>query len=158
MSTGVLITAEDTPVYYAESLTNQLLKSAKTSKKLKEKGYLGGTIDFLSLKSVTMISSNIEGFRKEALTKERGATLKLYAAPYTLHEIGGLIESVKALKESKFPKSQIYQTRSFLEKGKNTAILNYRYFRARLESKDKQEILKMNLKNPGARLKQIRGM
>ncbi|GGA44827.1 type III-B CRISPR-associated protein Cas10/Cmr2 [Okeania sp. KiyG1] len=158
MSTGVLITAEDTPVYYAESLTNQLLKSAKKrAKKLKEKGYLGGTIDFLSLKSVTMISSNIEGFRKEALTKERGATLKLYAAPYTLHEIGGLIESVKALKESKFPKSQIYQTRSFLEKGKNTAILNYRYFRARLESKDKQEILKNEFEEPWCEAKTNKG-
>ncbi|MGD1804651.1 type III-B CRISPR-associated protein Cas10/Cmr2 [Dapis sp. BLCC M126] len=143
MSTGVLITAEDTPVYYAQNLTEQLLKSAKKrAKKLKEQNYLGGTIDFLSLKSVTMVSSNIEEFRKEGLIKERGSKLKLYAAPYTLHEIGGLIESVKALKESKFPKSQIYQTRSFLEKGKNTAILNYRYFRARLESKDKQEILR----------------
>ena len=149
MSTGVLITAEDTPIYYAERLTSQLLKSAKKrAKKLKEKGYLGGTIDFLSLKSVTMISSDIEAFRKEALIKERGAKLKLYAAPYTLHEIGGLIESVKALKKSKFPKSQIYQIRSFLEKGKNTAILNYRYFRARLQSKDDQETLKNGFEEP----------
>lgn len=59
MSIGVLITAKDTPVYYAEDLTSQLLKSAKKrAKKLKskdkEKGYLGGTIDFLSMKSVTM--------------------------------------------------------------------------------------------------------
>lgn len=143
MSTGVLITAKDTPVYYAQNLREQLLKSAKKrAKKLKEKNYLGGTIDFLTLKSLTMVSSNIEEFRKEALTKERGSKLKLYAAPYTLHEIGGLIESVKALKESKFPRSQIYQIRSFLEKGKNTAILNYRYFRARLQSKNNQKILK----------------
>lgn len=148
MSTGVLIAAEDTPVYYAESLTSQLLKSAKKrAKKLKEKGYLGGTIDFLGMKSVTMISSNIEEFRKEGLIKERGSKLKLYAAPYTLHEIGGLIESVKALKESKFPKSQIYQTRSFLEKGKNTAILNYLYFRSRLQRGEQQEILKENFEN-----------
>jgi CRISPR-associated protein Cmr2 len=129
MSTGVLIAAEDTPVYYAEKLTSQLLKSAK--KRAKElKGYYGGTVDFLALKSVTMISSNIEAFRKEALEKGK---LKLYAAPYTLHELGGLIETVRALKEAEFPKSQLYQIRSFLAQGKQTAILNYRYFRVRLK-------------------------
>jgi len=141
MSAGVLITAEDTPIYYAEKLTNQLLKSAKkTGKKLlKDAGYFGGTIDFLVMKSVTMISSNIESFRDEGLTLDRGAKLKLYAAPYTLHEIGGLIESVKALKKAKFPKSQLYQIRSFLERGKQTTILNYRYFRTRLKQ-GKQEL------------------
>ncbi|MEG4941184.1 type III-B CRISPR-associated protein Cas10/Cmr2 [Microcoleus sp. F4-D5] len=134
MSSGVLIAAEDTPIYYAENLTNQLLKSAKISgKKLKDAGYCGGTIDFLVMKSVTTISSNIESFRDEGLTLDRGAKLKLYAAPYTLHEIGGLIESVKALKKAEFPKSQLYQIRSFLERGKQTAILNYRYFRTRLK-------------------------
>jgi CRISPR-associated protein Cmr2 len=134
MSAGVLITAEDTPIYYAQNLTNQLLKSAKkTGKTLKDAGYLGGTIDFLVMKSITMISSNIESFRKEGLTMERGAKLKLYAAPYTLHEIGGLIESIKVLKKSDFPKSQLYQIRSFLERGKQTTILNYRYFRTRLK-------------------------
>jgi len=134
MSSGVLIAAEDTPIYYAENLTSQLLKSAKKSgKKLKDAGYCGGTIDFLVMKSVTTISSNIESFRDEGLTLDRGAKLKLYAAPYTLHEIGGLIESVKALKKAEFPKSQLYQIRSFLERGKQTTILNYRYFRTRLK-------------------------
>jgi CRISPR-associated protein Cmr2 len=56
---------------------------------LRDAGYYGGTVDFLTLKSVTMISSNIEQFRKEALTKKRGTTLKLYAAPYTFHELKG---------------------------------------------------------------------
>jgi CRISPR-associated protein Cmr2 len=40
MSTGVLITAENTPIYYAEKITNQLLKSAKKAgKKLKKNEY-----------------------------------------------------------------------------------------------------------------------
>ncbi|MGD1713110.1 type III-B CRISPR-associated protein Cas10/Cmr2 [Dapis sp. BLCC M172] len=156
MSTGVLITAENTPVYYAQNLTDQLLKSAKKrAKKLKEKNYLGGTIDFLSLKSVTMVSSNIQEFREQGLIKEiegklktKPTKLKLYAAPYTLHEIGGLIESVKALKESKFPRSQIYQTRSFLEKGKKTAILNYRYFRCRLQTPENKRVLEEKFEQP----------
>lgn len=140
MSTGVLITADQTPIYYAENLTNQLLKSAKKkAKQLKQDyGYHGGTVDFLTLKSVTMISSNIEAFRQEALTKqEKGKPkLKLYGAPYTLHELGGLIETGEKLKQSEFPRSQLYQIRSLLERGKHTAILNYRYFRVRLEPKN----------------------
>lgn len=133
-SIGVLIADYKTPIYYAKKLYEQLLNSAKKrAKQLKEYGYCGGTVDFLVMKSVTAISSNIEDFRKEALTKESPQKLKLYAAPYTLHEIGGLIESVKALKKAEFPKSQLYQIRSFLEQGKQTTILNYRYFRTRLK-------------------------
>jgi CRISPR-associated protein Cmr2 len=144
MSAGVLITAENTPIYYAQNLTEQLLKSAKERGKiLKKSGYYGGMIDFLVLKSVTMISSNIQEFRKEGLIKrtktrdgqgnECHQTLKLYAAPYTLHEIGGIVETVQALKATNFPKSQLYQLRSFLERGRRTAMLNYRYFRIRLK-------------------------
>ncbi|MEG4287349.1 type III-B CRISPR-associated protein Cas10/Cmr2 [Microcoleus sp. C2C3] len=138
-SIGVLIADYKTPIYYAKKLYEQLLKSAKKrAKDLKQHGYCGGTVDFLVMKSVTAIASSIEDFRKEALTKESPQKLKLYAAPYTLHEIGGLIESVKALKKADFPKSQLYQIRSFLEQGKQTTILNYRYFRTRLKQGKKE--------------------
>jgi CRISPR-associated protein Cmr2 len=144
MSVGVLITAEDTPIYYAEKLTSQLLKSAKKqAKDLKKHGYYGGTVDFLVMKNITMISSNISEFRSQGLTKSgvRQQKLKLYAAPYTLHELSGLLETAKALKEAEFPKSQLYQIRSLLEHGKQTAILNYRYFRVRLSNKQAQNLL-----------------
>lgn len=146
MSTGVLITSYSTPIYYAEKLTNQLLKSAKKKAKDLKGGenyrYHGGTIDILTLKSVTMISSNINEFRESGLTKEQGnQTLKLYGAPYTLYEVGGLIKTIAALKESEFPRSQLYQIRSFLEQGKRTAILNYLYFRSRLKP-EQQALLK----------------
>ncbi|MGF2013968.1 type III-B CRISPR-associated protein Cas10/Cmr2 [Nostoc sp. DedVER01b] len=139
-SIGVLITAYNTPIYYAKDLTEQLLKSAKErAKKLKKAGYCGGTVDFLTMKSVTMISSDIKEFRKQALIKNLRPKLKLYAAPYTLHELGGLIKVIQALKNAKFPKSQLYQIRNLLERGKQTAILNYRYFRVRLKQ-DKQNL------------------
>lgn len=140
ISSGVLITAVDTPIYYADKLVSQLLKSAKKkAKDLKGKGYHGGTVDFLTLKAVTMISSNINDFRSEGLTvrfPERSQQLKLYAAPYTLYELQGLIKTVQSVKKSGFPKSQLYQIRSLLERGKRTAILNYRYFRVRLADKE----------------------
>jgi len=150
MSTGVLIAAENTPIYYAEKITNDLLKSAKKRyKNLKINEYLGGTIDFLVMKSVTMISSNIGEFRTHGLTKTRQGQpkLKLYGAPYTLYEIEGLLKTAKALKDSEFPRSQIYQIRSFLEQGKHTAILNYRYFQVRLKTKEQQNLLKTNFDN-----------
>ncbi|MBF2063635.1 MAG: type III-B CRISPR-associated protein Cas10/Cmr2 [Calothrix sp. C42_A2020_038] len=152
MSAGVLITAEDTPIYYAEKLTNQLLKSAKKKAKelkgqdediTKRKNYYGGTIDFLVMKSVTMISSNISEFRTKGLTISPKETqqLKLYGAPYTLHELKGLLQTVQALVDTDFPRSQIYQIRSLLERGKQTAILNYRYFLVRLSDKNAQKLL-----------------
>ncbi|MDB9526790.1 type III-B CRISPR-associated protein Cas10/Cmr2 [Oscillatoria sp. CS-180] len=142
ISSGVLITAVNTPIYYADKLVSQLLKSAKKkAKDLRENGHFGGTVDFLTLKAVTMISSNVESFRNEGLTvhfSERNQELKLYAAPYTLHELGGLIKTVRVVKESGFPRSQLYQIRSLLEQGKRTAILNYRYFRVRLGKKEQR--------------------
>jgi CRISPR-associated protein Cmr2 len=144
ISSGVLITADNTPIYYADKLVSQLLKSAKKkAKDLKEKDYHGGTVDFLTLKAVTMISSNINAFRDQGLTirfTDRQQELKLYAAPYTLHELGGLLETAKAIKKSGFPRSQLYQIRSLLERGKRTAILNYRYFKVRLAA-EKQHFL-----------------
>ncbi|MTJ51694.1 type III-B CRISPR-associated protein Cas10/Cmr2 [Anabaena sp. UHCC 0253] len=138
MSSGVLITAYNTPIYYAENLVTQLLKSAKkyaktlnyTDEKTNKKiTYYGGTVDFFTMKSVTMISASIEEFRNKALTFDK---LKLYAAPYTLPELEKFFKSIQALQKAEFPKSQLYQIRSFLEKGRRTASLNYYYFRYRL--------------------------
>jgi CRISPR-associated protein Cmr2 len=136
LSTGVLIAAENIPVYYAQKLVEQLLKSAKKrAKLLKKNHYFGGTVDFLVMKAVTMVSSDLNEFRQQARTKvssNQQQILKLYGAPYTLHELGTLLATSQAIKQSKFPKNQLYQIRSFLEQGKQTAILNYRYFQARL--------------------------
>ena len=145
-SIGVLITSCSTPIYYADRLVSQLLKSAKKkAKSLKQnKDYLyhGGTVDFLVLKAVTMISSDLGAFRESGLEKTRGKDkLKLYATPYTFYELAGLIDTCKALKKAEFPRSQLYQIRSFLERGKNTAMLNYRYFRVRLSPVEKQKLL-----------------
>lgn len=144
MSIGVLTIDYKTPIYYAEKLGNQLLKSAKKrAKYLKDHyHYYGGTVDILALKSVTMIASNIEAFRDKALKLKLGNNhLNLLATPYTFHELGGVIETIQAFKQAEFPRSQLYQVRSFLARGKRSAILNYRYFTARLEHQ-KQQLLR----------------
>ncbi|BAZ88168.1 Crm2 family CRISPR-associated protein [Dolichospermum compactum NIES-806] len=144
MSSGVLLTAYNTPIYYAEDLTEQLMKSAKKyAKSLKDKGFYGGTVDFFTMKSVTMISSSIEEFRNKALTFHK-LKLKLYAAPYTLPELDRFFQSIQALQKAEFPKSQLYQIRSFLAQGRRTASLNYYYFRHRL---NKGHLLKENFED-----------
>jgi CRISPR-associated protein Cmr2 len=155
MSAGVLITAENTPIYYAENLTNQLLKSAKSHAKhlKKEYGYYGGTIDFLTMKAVTMLSSNVKEFREAGLVFGTRPKLKLYGAPYTLHEIEGLLETAKALKKADFPRSQLYQIRSLLERGKHTAMLNYRYFWSRLNKPEAKDRLKAEFEDAWCKAK-----
>lgn len=159
-SIGVLISSSSTPIYYAEKLTNQLLKSAKKkAKSLKSQyQYHGGTVDFLTLKSVTAISSEISKFREVGLTvkQDNKPTLKLYATPYTLHELAGLLETLQALQESNFPRSQLYQVRGLLAQGKNTAILNYRYFRVRM-TEDKQKLLEDNFEKAWCEAKSNNG-
>ncbi|MEH2439931.1 type III-B CRISPR-associated protein Cas10/Cmr2 [Nostoc sp.] len=159
MSTGVLITAQDTPIYYADKLVSQLLKSAKKyAKELKkDHKYYGGTVDFLVMKAVTMISSNINEFREQGLIKNKDgeSKLKLYASPYTLYELGGLLETAKAFKQAEFPRSQLYQIRSLLERGKRTAILNYRYFRIRLTNEAAKQELKKQFESAWCQPKEL---
>lgn len=154
-SLGVLTIAYDTPIYYADKLVGQLLKSAKKGVKevtkryqeacpsAKNQTYFGSTIDVLTLKSVTMVSSNIQEFREGGLTikRQNSPKLKLYASPYTPYEIGGLIQTIQKFKEADFPRSQLYQIRDLLKQGKRTAMLNYHYFRTRLKS-NKATLLK----------------
>ena len=161
MSTGVLITAYNTPIYYAEELVTQLLKSAKKYAKIlkytdfltnQQISYYGGTVDFFTMKSVTMISSSIGELRKQTLTFDK---LKLYAAPYTLPELDKFLISLQALQKAEFPKSQLYQIRSFLERGRRTASLNYYYFRNRLNKG--QDTLKANFEDTWCTAKTNKG-
>ena len=143
MSIGVLTLNYKTPIYYAQKLTNQLLKSAKKrAKNLKQDyDYYGGTVDVLVLKSVTMISSNIQEFRENALQVDNKKRY-LYATPYTLYELGGLIKTIQGFQEVEFPRSQLYQIRSFLSQGRKLAMLNYRYFAVRLSDKKNRSLLR----------------
>ena len=134
MSLGLVIANEHTPIAFMEDLAGKLLKSAKTrAKTLKTKfGYSGGTVDFFSLKSLLMITSELNDFRKQFYKTNKGDSLTM--RPFTLHELYGFINTVQALKESDFPRSQLYQLRQSLKLGRQTSTLEYLYFRSRLES------------------------
>ena len=135
MSLGFVIAEAHTPVAFLEHLAGSLLKSAKTRAKTlikDEVGYRGGTVDFLVLKSISMITSNLGDFRKKFYKTDTKNSLTM--RPFTLYELSGFIKTIKAFKESKFPQSQLYQLQESLKFGRQTSTLDYLYFRSRLGS------------------------
>ena len=147
LSLGFVIANEHTPVGFLEHLAASLLKSAKSRAKILKKeqvGYLGGTVDFLVLKSLSMITSELNDFRKQfyKTDKENSLTMR----PFTLHELSGFIQTVQRLKESDFPRSQLYQLRQSLGLGRQTSTLDYLYFRSRLRN-GKGKLLQQELEH-----------
>jgi CRISPR-associated protein Cmr2 len=130
LSAGVVLADAHTPVFYLEELAGQLLKSAKRRAKWlkRERNYYGGTVDFLALKSVTMISGTVEEFRQAALTPRHG---RLYARPYTIAEMEALLESIKSLKTANFPRNQLYRLRESLRRSREQSTIDYLYFLSR---------------------------
>lgn len=134
MSLGFVIAEAHTPVAFLEHLAGSLLKSAKTRAKTLIKdagGYRGGTVDFLVLKSISMITSNLSDFRKKFYKTDTKNSLTM--RPFTLHELSGFIETIKVFKKDEFPQSQLYQLRESLKLGRQTSTLDYLYFRSRLK-------------------------
>ena len=143
MSLGFVIAEEHTPVAFLEHLAASLLKSAKSRAKtlIKEAGgYRGGTVDFLVLKSISMITSNLGDFRKNAYKTDTKNSLTM--RPYTLPELSGFIRTIKALKKDGFPRSQLYQRQESLKLGRATSTLDYLYFRSRLDKKHGEQLKK----------------
>jgi CRISPR-associated protein Cmr2 len=71
----------------------------------------GRTIDFMVLKSITMVSDNLKAFRRSAL---EGSQCRLTARPYTWYEFAGLLETLRAIKQAGLPRSQLYRLRDVL--------------------------------------------
>lgn len=133
LSLGFVIANAHTPVGFLEHLAGSLLKSSKTRAKTLKKpgiGYLGGTVDFLVLKSFTTISSEYADFRKKFYKTDTENALTMRS--FTLHELCGFMETVRAFRTDQFPRSQLYQLRQSLQLGRRTSTLEYLYFRSRL--------------------------
>jgi CRISPR-associated protein Cmr2 len=143
LSTGVLLAPESTPIFFMNDLVEQLLKSAKKkAASLRrdkfggtEKKFYGGTIDFMALKAVTMISGKVEDWRRGALEHHFGnQTLRLTSKPYTNLELAKLLATLRTLKdkEGQGPaKSQLYQLQEQLSGGELSSSINYLYLIAR---------------------------
>lgn len=167
-SSGVVVAQAHTPVFFLVDLAQELQKTAKKMRKVLgtkapalrsgqglprledalHNGLLrqmawdnkrrGGTVDFLVLKAVEMITSSVEDFRTRALQRQQpgnpgGAEIHyLTARPYTLPELRGLMALAQALTAVKFPASQQYTVERNLTQGRLPATVNYLYFYSRL--------------------------
>jgi len=138
LSAGVIIAGENTPIFFLHDLVTALLKSAKAkAKELKEQGYRGGTLDFLILKAIPMVTTELTDFREAAyLVEFPKACLRLTARPYTLVEVDGLLAAAQALKRADFPRTQLHAMRRYIRLGRMTATVNYLYFRIRSRASD----------------------
>ena len=137
LSLGFVIAHEHTPIGFLEHLADSLLRSAKARAKIlkrPEVGYLGGTVDFLVLKSFSAITSDLGDFRKKFYKTDTENSLTM--RPFTLNELSGFIQTVKAFETGGFPHSQLYQLREALRLGRRRSTLDYLYFRSRLREKD----------------------
>lgn len=161
LSAGVIIGQENTPIFFLRDLAEDLQKRAKTLAKANAKqGFYGGAVDFMVLKSVTMVSNDIGSFRRAALgvgvgrgaradglawdgdagfrrplQEELADERRLTARPYTWHEFAGLLDTARALRAAGMPRSQLYRLRQSLdatEAGITTSVVEYLYTRARL--------------------------
>jgi len=138
LSAGVLLADAHTPIFFLQELVEQLLKSAKTrAKALKAQHYRGGSIDFMALKSMTMITSLLSEFRDSTY---RVGPDRLISRPYTLMELAALLDTVRALKQSRFPRSQLYALRNALSRGRLASTVDYLYFSQRLGKTNRQQL------------------
>lgn len=140
LSAGVVVAQETTPIFFLRDLVEELLKSAKKkAAKQADQGFLGGAVDFMILKSVSMVTDKIESFRYQALgdrsSKPKEAMRKLFAKPYSWHEFEGLIKTAQAFHAGQFPRSQLYQISERLQRDEGMgvvgSVMDYLYSRSR---------------------------
>jgi CRISPR-associated protein Cmr2 len=143
LSAGLLIAQQNAPIFFLRDLVEELLKSAKAlAKKNAQRGDLGGAVDFMVMKSITMVTDKIKAFRRAALGDD--TERRLTARPYTWHELAGLVATVQALRAAGVPRSQLYRLRNVLNKEPGpstiTSTMEYLYTRVRLASTSSQAL------------------
>ena len=121
LSAGIVIAPSQTPIFFLQDLVEQLLKSAKA--KAKEQAaaqFFGGAVDFMVLKSISMVTDKVKEFRERALrdgkdVAPKGTRTHLTARPYTWAEFHGLLDVVRTIKRvGSLPRSQLYRIREVM--------------------------------------------
>jgi CRISPR-associated protein Cmr2 len=138
LSAGVIVAQETAPIFFLRDLVEELLKSAKGRAKENSKhSFYGGAVDFMVMKSITMVTDKIKSFRRQALGDDGDdSARRLTARPYTWDEFAGLLATVRALKQERVPRSQLYRLRRALDAEPGQAItpsvMEYLYTRTRM--------------------------
>jgi len=127
MSAGVVIADANNPVYFMRDLSEQLLKSAK-QRSAEER--CGSTVDFLVLKSQSMLDCSLKSARGRPPLQwydNSNEIRRLTARPLTLEEARRLIRTTQVLQREGFSRGQLIELRQMLRLGRPEATLHYLY-------------------------------
>jgi len=142
LSAGVIIAQQTAPIFFLRDLVEELLKRAKAGARANAaRGDGSGTVDFMALKSITMVTDSVSAFRAAALgdgPEQAAAGLpRRTARPYTWHELAGLLAAARALNQADMPRSQLYRLNDVLATDSGNSVLasslEYLYTRSRLD-------------------------
>jgi hypothetical protein len=113
MSAGVLIMREHLPIYYARSIVEALLKSAKRAGRKTRCQPSPAHIDFQVITGDSSLSEDVEEYRKQvySLASFFKDNHRLIQRPYQLEDVRKLLCGARWVHEKKFPASQLYQLR-----------------------------------------------
>lgn len=139
LSAGVLIAQQNTPFFFLRDRVEELLKRAKKlARASATQGFFGGAVDFMVMKSIAMVSDDITAFRKEALGDHKESMRRRTARPYAWSEFAGLLATIRALKQARMPRSQLYRLRQALDQDQGDSVLTstmeYLYTRVRFRN------------------------
>ena len=138
MSVGALVADSHNPVRFLSQLADELTESAKRRSRSSGGGV---TIDFLILKSQSMLRTQLEQLRNappyRLRTEEEKKDLELTSRPYSFQEMQILLRLLKEFKRMSFPKSQLHALADSLQDGRHVSSLFYLYQQVRLKEKGK---------------------
>jgi len=138
MSVGVVVADSHNPVRFLSDLADELIGSAKRRSRSDGGGV---TVDFLILKSQSMLRTQLEQLRNappyRLRTEETKKDLELTSRPYSLPEMQILLRLLKDFKRMSFPKSQLHALADSLQDGRHVSSLFYLYQQVRLREKGK---------------------
>lgn len=141
LSAGIIIARENTPIFLLRDLVEELQKRAKKKAKQSTKHHFyGGAVDFMVMKSIGMVADTIVSFRREALGDSVNTERRLTARPYTWHELAGLITTIRELKKSNFPTSQLHRIRESIDSTVVQSVMDYLYISTR-QSDEQRTVL-----------------
>lgn len=115
MSAGIVIAHHHNPVRYVRDLAEQLLKSAKKRARQSPEG----AIDFLVLKSQSMLWSELKALRSQVYewgypARKPSEYIGLTGRPYSLSDMERLLDHARLLRDKDFPRSQVQGIRQAL--------------------------------------------
>lgn len=141
MSAGVLIMRQHFPIYYARNIVENLLKMAKKAGRKARTGdeAIPAYVDFQVITGDTSLSDDLERYREQFYSAARplGDLERLTQRPYTLTELGRLLDAARWAKKKKFPASQLYQLRQAMVE--HVCLWSQNWYRYQLARDEKEE-------------------